>query len=109
LCFDLIVPGDHPLALASAASENLKLVTTVNINFDGNASAADRKFAISLSFFNPNEIFDIKTYFDNAAVSCRIECRLPGVKVKTGASLSSTATGFALEVVYDVLKGMILR
>jgi hypothetical protein len=86
LMFDVGIPGKHILAQAQAVSENKKLVAAVQIDEAVNPVLGLEEqpfFKISLPFFNPGETFKIATFYDGEITPCTIDCRLPGVKIKT--------------------------
>jgi hypothetical protein len=80
--FDMVVPGNHPLVLADCAVDDSKLRQAIKIDFDPTASQLDRRFTVSLPFFNKGETFDLKTFFDDPPNAPRIECRLAGISTR---------------------------
>jgi hypothetical protein len=83
LAFDLVIPGEHKLALAEIVAENPKLKSAVKIDFDPVLPPKDPTFNISVPFFNPGETFKIATFSDGPEYRCDVACRLPDVKIKT--------------------------
>ena len=82
ISFDLVFPGNHPVALADRVVSNDKLREAIKIHFDQDASPTNRRFTISLPFFNKGESFDLKTFYDDPPEAPRIECRLVGIETR---------------------------
>ncbi len=82
ISFDLVFPGDHPVALADRVTSDDKLREAIKIDFDPQASPTNKRFTISLPFFNKGETFDLKTFYDDPPDAPRIECRLADIETR---------------------------
>ena len=86
LTFDVGIPGEHALAQAQPVSENMKLAGAVRIDQSVNPVHGLENqpcFTVSLPYFNPGETFKVATFYDGDMTRCTLDCRLPGVKIKT--------------------------
>lgn len=86
LAFDVGIPGKHILVQAQPVSENKKLAGAIQIDPAINPVRGLEEqpfFKIALPFFNPGEAFKIATFYDGEMTRCTVDCRLPGVRIKT--------------------------
>jgi hypothetical protein len=86
LTFDVTIPGEHLVAQAQAVGENPKLVSAVKILQSANPIIGQGNvpyFTISLPYLNPGETFKVTTFYDGSPIRCTVDCRLPGVRIKT--------------------------
>lgn len=79
--FEVIIPGTRSLFFAEAACKNEKLKQAIRIDSDY-TQETDPRFGIRLSYFNPGESFQIKTFYDGPPTSCKVACRLPAVTTR---------------------------
>jgi hypothetical protein len=83
LSFDVVIPGEHTaVAVASARNLDLRRSVQVESKYDDIKIPIDPMYAISTSYLNPKESFEIALFFDGKVDECEVYCRMEDVKIK---------------------------